>query len=295
MANTKHSLLVGEDGESERAYPKTVLAVPRRVWSKPGEPGILRWSSEAGWDLREPGSETLAEFLELGSAQPASIVRYASKWGVLMHCKHLLPMSHNLLSPGRRGIHCDPLRDAESPPHRGGWEFIGLWQKYAREAVAILEAARSIQDCSYSLPRTQADLALYGIDPDDRPDGDDEIPPTHSGVSWEHVIAGVNRWLTWGDVRPSLSGEGPGGKPQIVYGGAGSGGSMHQECRLFGALAIQLMIATSGDSIMRQCPGCSRWFRHPRPNRKWCPKCGEKGRNRSSSNRSYEKLKQRRR
>ncbi len=275
-------------GELDRGYPTTAIAVPRAV-SLDMEETILRWSPAYDWVYQEPTFGMLADFVDLGTASPSGILGFARRWGVLGFCEHGLPASHDLLSPTGRTFGCDPLRDEKSLRTGGGWEPLSLWRDYARWARAILSAAVEIGGGSPDVPGCDSEFVRSGL-------AMESVTGPYAvqrrAPSCQDIAEGVNRWLALGDVRPAVwPGEDETAELTILYGGAESG--YRPECRLFGALAIQLMQSVTGDTLPVRCP-CGRLFKRTKRNRKYCLKCGKKGRWRKSSKRYYESQKKKR-
>ena len=273
-----------EDGGWERPYPSYALAVPRQVRFDPQEAGILRWSAQAGWNWRDPSFEMLADFSELAEAPGDRITDYAGRYGVLMLCKHNLPRCHNPFSPSSVGLWCEPLWNESCGPYKhSGWEYLGIWRSFAREARAILKAAQILRSERGSMTAAEVYLLLYGRE---QPEADD----APRGVDWSYVRTAVNRWLDLGDVRPSLAHvEGKALSQLMIAYGMAEHFERNPGCGLFASLAVQLMLATSGDSIPYRCP-CGTFFRPERANMAWCVKCRTNGgRSRAASKALYQR------
>lgn len=195
-----------------------------------------------------------------------------------------LPNAHDLLSPTGRTVGCEPLRDDKSFIHGGGLEWLRLWQLYSREARAILLAAIALGVGRTTISSIDAALVTSGWMATDMKAADAGAQSLDS-VSWVEVSEAANRWLALGDVRPRLL-------PRdnsttgltILYGGGGWADS-RPECRLFGALAIQIMQSVSGDVLPGHCSYCGCIFELTGRSRKYCRKCGPAARSRLAARR----------
>lgn len=75
--------------------PDGTIWIPSEIVLQGKDPDcILRWQSGRG-KLVRPKAEMLDDFLLLCRAPDETVLRYASKWGVLGICKHGLPYGHN--------------------------------------------------------------------------------------------------------------------------------------------------------------------------------------------------------
>jgi len=85
------------------------------------------------------GAGALDDFLVLADGSERAIRAFAAHWGPLGLCKHLFPWTHSLArrSPMSQQPVCLPLGACASRG-REGWELLGKWRDYARDAKAIV-------------------------------------------------------------------------------------------------------------------------------------------------------------
>lgn len=230
-----------EEGRLNRPFPTGEWLVPAQVELVNGR---LEWDW-FGEDskLREIQPDRLSGllegFLSLADAKDKDILRYARQWGVLALCKHGLPTSHF--------SECRPL-DWPGPCA----EPLTAWRHYAKEANALVRL--SLKLGRNTLPQKQdwSGLPL-------------RRPPRSVEAGRLLVAERITRWLTHGGVRARLAWRQT--RPTMSFGGGG----------LFGALAIQLMLAASRTSGVAICSGCGMGYlpsRQPRAKeRHYCEEC----------------------
>lgn len=265
--------------------------------------------------FRDGSLSTMVEqFLELADAPSDQIRRYAQRWGVLRICAHGLPASHNsrnLLTGVTRLTPCVPLteiveRIGQPPAYVGdsslsrdggprppiverthqGFEPIGAWRQFSRQARAILRivAAHREQeradredlrvlfrwlwftagghDCPISYdPDTGAVRAC-----EHEPKEDITLTPA---LQRQLIHKSLDDWSAMADIRLRF-GWTEAGEPLRIT-GAG----------VFGELAIQLMMLVHQSNGFAICSsrGCI-YVPERRPRRgehRYCPNCRPSG------------------
>ncbi len=211
-----------------------------------------------------PSGDLLASFIKLGSSDDSdSLLTFAQKWGVLGICKHNYPYTHN--QPAGQIEVCYPLGWDE----QYGWisefrEPLSAWKFYSRQAGAILSMITKVNQGSGPSER---DLAIatdplnsdYDLLPD-KPSNED------ASVSKFIIADYVNRWLQLGNVHLSTSWLKRSPAVHLDYNN-----------RLFGALAVQLMMAFYRQGFV-VCSSCGKTYnrkgRRPKNGqRNYCPRC----------------------
>ncbi len=240
----------------------------------------LVWWLTVGKSLGEEvdaPADLLLRFVRLANATPQPICNFASSWGPLNICEHGLPDSHNpppLALGGYnghqwwcrwRGYHNRRAGKKDGD----GWEPLAAWRLFAGQARAHLNIAAKLHNgklgdaSDWQMIYTQAGRTT----PWWKSIGDD------AGLALERrkLADCVNEWLLIGNVRPALTwGWGENRNSKVTLQGAG----------LFGALAVQLLMAvsrTAGLAICSSCGGPYAPQRRPRADRRnYCPDCGIK-------------------
>jgi hypothetical protein len=181
---------------------------------------------------------------------------------------------------------CEPHGCSEQGG-RGGSEPLSAWHKFSGEANAILMLAALLHanDGPVRVPPQLARLVYYGACDAEEDSASIEY------VDWRWVQAGLERWLGFGNVRPSLLLDN--GGPTICLGSANSlvredvylnasrtGFFFASHCGLFGALATQLLLACQNRGGFAYCVECQTYFeprRKPRAGeRAFCDECRHK-------------------
>jgi len=239
-------------GRFDRPLPLAPIRLPASIEAV--DSGLV-WRGHGRW--RVPRWETLRDFARL-EEDPAAILNYARRWGVLAICEHDLPTTHNPPRYGGYQSWCEPMYHAGE----NYWDPFPVWRHFIREAHEILDTAA----------RLGQGTGGEGL--------------TH----WPHLMTDVNRWLELGDVRLEAYNYGLRRDVRITLGTPSL--ELHPERGLFGALAIQLLFATAGSSALRLCQGdrCRGSFFFVTPkNRRYCEVCGKGARLRRASKRYYHK------
>ena len=273
------------NGELERPLDGR-LAIPGKV-ELDGE--RLWWAASPESHVRRPGPRVLLDFLALADGSGEHVRAYARKWGVLGICnEHGLPFSHRWQqpkdvmtataeaagialwsfgedpnSPGPSAPRCRLLgsHGHESMPNADAWEPLAAWRHFAGEARALLEVTDRLKDGKRS------DLSVWQQIAELR--YTQKVPrATDARIC---ISRAVNRWLAWGDVRPSLTW--PVGHKAVTVTLVGSA--------LFSVLAMQLAYAIIGRGGFAFCSGCGMPYETPRrpriSQRRYCPLCRERG------------------
>ncbi len=227
------------------AYPSP--SAPCLVWDWFGEDG----EKPQECSLREG---ILEHFTRLERADPEAVLRFAQRYGVLMLCKnHRRPITHSF----PRG----PM--TLKPPVCGPSkrESVRSWQRYAREARAILRLAAAAHQNEPGSPDDWR--VIYG----------GPLRPTGWEASAETarvtVATRIGAWLEESMVQPDLVWSSS--SPSIRIGGIG----------LCGAIATELAYKVARLPGLSLCAGCGDPFtpsRKPRQDRRsWCSECQEAG------------------
>ena len=159
---------------------------------------------------------------------------------------------------------CQPLGMVEEKGN-GGWEPLERWRYYSRESAAILRSIASLhasEDGTAKISVADAHQLLYGTPSPSVSDSRDE----RQFVDWRWIRSAVDRWLSFGNVRPYLH-EFRGGAPSVGYGTAdspieadiylgGSGYFVENVCGLFGALATQVLLVAVNKGGLANCTAC---------------------------------------
>lgn len=247
MANDARSMIEG------------VLWVPRRIEIKNE---FLLTSYSAGGRRKTISPTMLAEFAEFGvTCEESKLLRFAKRYGPIGICEHGLPCGHNRQSFAR--LH--NVGDCESMPSDvPGWDHsepLEKWFEFAKQAQAILA-------CSANLHRGE------------HPELEDlkTAYPAWFAVKQSRckmatarglVEGAINTWIHYGGLRPHFLWNRDG--CSVVF-------SAGDYCSVFGALAVQLMLAAANKDGLVICSGCRRAYpptRRPNPRRRrFCPNCG---------------------
>lgn len=275
-------------------------------WGKPTKIELsdderwLIWGGESKEAGVGPAQENLlADFLSLSEASPHAVLKFSRRWGVLGICRHGKPSTHlprrqwsELEEVGVRP--CGPMRTRGLAGARR--EPVARWHHFAAQARSIHAAAgallsgRRVADSGWQvmkevfpagwvLPDQEAAQAAALHEhplPVAAGHVDREVQPVSRQRRMEDanekerrlLTFAVQRWLDWGDVRPVVRWNGPGGT--LTFGGSS----------LFGALALQLALTTTKVGGFFLCSACRRAYvpeRRPRGERHFCAECHDAG------------------
>jgi hypothetical protein len=187
---------------------------------------------------------------------------------------------------------CQPLGTVQAMG-RGGYEPLIAWRIFAAEAYLILRAASALHSSpgNVQLPSSEADELMFGaLAPKDREGKGGRVV----WVDWKWIQSALDRWLGYGNVRPSLQVT----KDKAVRVTLGTAESLTEgdmyinhdrtglffdsTCGLFGALAAQLVLVVQNRGGFEFCTECQGYFepegRKPRAGeRHFCsPECRAK-------------------
>lgn len=256
--------LVSRGGNLDRHIVGLTWYLPETVQLV--EDGIL-WNGQGG-SVR-PRADMLEAFLRLADATDDRVLAYARRWGVLGICKHELPFG----LPLHTDEFCMPQRWQGWDPPRGpgGWEPIKSWRDFSRQAGALLRLAAQLhRDRKGQAEDVSTVLSTM-------PQSLKDTYPVVFGQPREtieqqrgFVAAFIREWLWLGSVRLDFRWYGHGAR--IEFGGFG----LHYG--LFGALAVQLILAISRSDGVVFCSGCGEAYlpqRRPKARqRNYCADCG---------------------
>jgi hypothetical protein len=276
-------------GRLERRVLAPSWQIPKRIVLD-GDRLRWTWTPGRGWPgitpdrLIEPAAGLLEQFLRLRDAPASQILGYAQRWGVLRLCEHDFPAHHppeywpsraiemhacpyawddpyGLRPPrvskrqpphARRskradGIWINPRADFHSCHVRGiyetdeyvgkPWEPVEAWRTWARRAYALLAVAAALQQNELGAESDwQMATGMTIETPRPRTEG------------WRVLAYFADYWLKAADVRPW---------PQVQDGVVRlTLGSDWGHSPLFGAIAVQLVLAISGAQGFVVCDAC---------------------------------------
>lgn len=214
------------------------------------------------WQVAEPTPELLKRFIKLTDGH--DVLAFARRWGVLGVCTHDKPRTHRA-TPSIFPFDDRDSRAEEPICYPRGWfqgecsEPIGVWLRYARQALAMLSIAAALR--GRTPPAKEDWQVLYGIDPNFA-----QYDFARDAEAWlEHVL---NQWLVLADARPHVVLR---PKPHIVFVDS-----------LFGAITLQLIGALGSTRPSEVCSGCQSIYipakRRPKTGyRRYCPQCRRAG------------------
>jgi hypothetical protein len=245
-----------------------------------GEPHLVEnrlvWpetTAQNHWARVEPRPDRLVEFVALAEATADAILHYARRWGALGLCGHELPASH---APAKLWPEVTPSAD-EAPSCS---EPLNAWRRYARHARAIVRLAAALRENKERRlddwivlqipldPREEAERGLSGLQAamvvadalaGNDPDRDPEI-----GI----IDGRVAEWLALAAVQwhPEMAAD-----ARLVPWGWG----------LFGAIAVDLLLAVVGSESPVPCTSCGAPYIPSRRLvsgvRHYCPECRKAG------------------
>ena len=278
-----------DTGRLERRVWAPRWPIPKRIVLE-GDRLRYTWTPGTDWPgvtpdhLIAPAAGLLEHFLRLRDAPADQIVRFAQRWGVLGLCEHDFPAQHppeywpsravemhpcpyawddpyGLGPPrsttrrprrGRRSKRADKIRinprvDVHACHVRGiyetgayvgkPWEPVEAWRTWARRAHALLAVAAALQQ------------KRLGAESDWRMATDMEMEtPRPRTEGWRLLALFADYWLKAADVRPW---------PQVQDGVVRlTLGSDWGHSPLFGAIAVQLVLAISGAEGFTVCDAC---------------------------------------
>jgi len=299
----EESGLVTEDGRLHRSIRSNAIFVPDRIEAIGDR---LIWNNGGKGRWTRPGPGLLEQFVDLtqeDAPAPRAIEAYARRWGVLEICEHALPRTHNprrqpsiprlAEDPGAAGWQpwqdgCYPLGyvpfgvatpKGRTSPHYECWEPLRSWARVSRRARALLNIAARlhggargpVEDWhlllggdetieSWSSRRKQTELS------------DDHIRRYYGSRLNEErsrLSGQLNDWLELGNVRPVLTWAQQGPELRTWIHG------------LFGAIALQLVLAVARTEALAICSHCARSYLPKRKpvegKRRYCDECRTNG------------------
>ena len=274
----------------ERPLDARLLRVPGRIELRDG---LLEWRWLPGAKTAQVRAGILEGFLKLADASNDAILAYARDWGPLGICPdHELPCTHSQ--------DCAPIA-SEASAGMQGHESVDRWRDWSLEARAILELAAALLQSRGGVvewAEVEAYRVMFGhralrprkpqpkrvkfagkwwttLDvPEKRP-----TPGEKTSVDWRWIQFGIARWLEYGDVRTHLEWLRRPNELAVRLGTASEG--LHTfRCRLFGALAGEMLGAVMGKGL-GWCPACGEPYRPERRLRSdranYCPRCRHEG------------------
>ncbi len=273
-----------------RPVAATGWGLPSDIWIDEGRLFYSFSRPHSRLDIKKCGPNMLERFVRLHGQPDDVVLSFARGWGPLQICSHGLPAAHQGgvtqlpdYTPGK----CVPewRRDGTRVVYS---EPIAAWHSYSREALAMLNVAASLR--GGVVKASKVDFASLGCwldvvraemgrtDEIGTPDLFDRAARLPSRMRL--AIEGLNRWIYLGGVRPSVEWLTK-GSPSIQFFTPG----------LFGALALQLMLAVSGSDGWAMCSGCGRPFSPSKVpagrRRRYCEDCRKAGVDRRHASRDY--------
>ena len=250
--------------EGIRSVIQGVLWVPDKIGV---QDGFLLASGGASGRPKAISPMMLAEFVEMGvTGEESKVMRFAKRYGPIGFCKHGLPYGHNRQSLARL-INVGDCHPTRSPVP--GWdqgEPVTKWFAFAKQAQAILV-------CSDSLHRGEQpeldDLKTVYPPWFDRKLRKQSRP--NMATSRGLLEGAINNWVHLGGLRPHFRWDRSGCSVIFTTG---------DYCSVFGALAVQLVLAAANQENFAICSGCGMaYFPKRRPNRsrrRFCRHCGKR-------------------
>lgn len=235
--------------------------------------GCLKFSRNAKSLEVTPSHGMLEKFIRLADDKSGEkIQRYACEYGNLHLCKaHSMPAGHNPQCEPLMIWHIEVGVGVMEKTFENG-ELLKNWRKYANFARALLNVSANLHDGKLGDSKDWEILRRHYL-----PGGiyaDSENKEERICREKFYVGSGVHHWLAIANVRPAFTWNNE--TPEISF-----------ECdngygKLFGNLAIQLMMAISQTKKLVLCSSCGEPYipkRKPRAGeRNYCQKkyCGRK-------------------
>lgn len=230
--------------------------IDRKSLQKIADPGLRRLMAMPGVSAQTfrtgipllSGAGVLDDFLRLGAlskeALPKAVRVFASYWGPLGICKHLIPWTHSFSYRALSATEiCAPL-GVRGSRGSSGWEPLTTWADLAREASAIEAEARRLK-------------------------GSRERP-IHE---LNRLFRSIERWLLLAGV-PLVSNAAPDSDAPWPCGL----GVTFAISGVFQIVAIQLLSTVAGSRGLATCSHCGTIFGltgHREGARRFCPACIE--------------------
>jgi hypothetical protein len=251
---------------------------------------VLQWDVTAWLEAPEwtgHGPELLSDFVALADAPSGQYARYASRWGMLGLCNHMLPTDHPEHQPLKQflgqtaGLELPSEGLCYSHQHQEGLDG---WRYWARQARAVIELASALRKRHRGNPRRWEDL--FELGPWSQREvfraAETNLLDLYMGPSVralrgpapmvverrEAITAALDFWAWVAGLRLSLRWET--GRPESVWTGSG----------LFGAIGLRLHLAVTGAAGWAACSGCGSQHIPSRPTartRSFCSDCRLKG------------------
>ena len=222
-------------------------------------------------EATEAGPGMLERFAELCEADDDAILSYAIRWGALEVCAHGLPRGHPPTATMPRTTYfCEERFEPDRKP-LGHVEPIRIWRYESLRFRAILTLASGL----WADPPSLGSVTAWKILGKEMPSDLDTARRTLAGQV--NFFLQLGQVQPWADITP----------PYIRIGG-------HD---LFGALAVQLLLATSRSSGWAVCSACGSPYaptRRPATGRlNYCAGCRETGTANRIAARNYRSRKRR--
>ena len=202
-----------------------------------------------------PTAETLRDFLGVASGSNRNILRVAERWGVLGICKHGISV----------GLHfqCSPLirpgSNGDDWFHAVYLEPLETWRRLSRQAQALINAAARLHEGESIDDKDWRMLGAPRV----------SVRAESLDFQWRALVFEIGLWARIGFAVPLVSDIRQ--RPDIVLAYDG----------LYGAIAVQLLIACSGTHGLAICSHCRSAYlpsRRPNPNRRrYCDGCRATG------------------
>jgi len=268
--------LATSEGETDRPFPVRPIWVPDGIRLDSAE-DLIALPPSAGRRSERPAfpkKGMFEEFVNLKEASSAAILEYARRWGMLGIWQDSHPAVEAII-----GESADPADPFPQPLPRTadvtrygffGWiggEYVepaAIWRLFACQAHAVLDVA-ALLHAGELAPKDEMALVHAFCHPIERPKlARDAVR------QWDLIGAVIEDWLILGRVMPSLTRF------------AGNVGVSYAGTRLFGYLAVQLLLAVARAEGFVTCSGCTRIYepqgRRPAPGkRRFCRKCRNAG------------------
>jgi hypothetical protein len=197
------------------------------------------------------GTGALDDFVRFADSTPDdAILHFAAHWGVIGICSHMKPFTHSIADCSIANLTrpCWPLGAEESDGKRG-WEPIGAWRAYSRQAGAMLQESADLRTMTPTSDSAKAERARR--------------------VS--ALFAQISDWLNMANVPVAIV---QSSKVHQAWPNGYEAGFAPKN--LFGLLAIQLFHNIMGSRGLANCAHCGWTFPITRERtgaRRFCDSC----------------------
>ena len=276
MSSTDWDLggLTDAGGNLGKLVPSGHVLVPGKIWL---EDDAIKWEIVGSSRFQKISLSTLNEFVKLWDLDPAAILKFARKWGVL--------------TMQRVGGKITPLYRPCGESKTEGADPIAAWRYFSRRAYAVLNITAALRqgklgdladwhviaaDPTKESIKAAIEEHKYGL-------GFYTLTPTRPNVNLvdqraRSIESEVEMWLaSWRRERMHGISD-----FRVIWDGERWELEVDYHGFLFAALALQLTLSIVGADSLYTCSGCGvpyvREVKRPKPGTaNYCPKCSAKG------------------